>query len=374
MSGPQTVSDSPAVSVVRDDEDTDRPGRRRRSVVVLTVVLVVVVTAGTGGAVYLNHRQRAAPNSAPALATAEITRGDVVDTDSVDGKLIYPGTLSIPAAATGVITWLPNQGAMISRGQSLYRVDNEPVTLMYGALPLYRTLTRGISKGPDVRQLESNLKALGYGDGLTVDDKFTAATARAVKAWQKARGLTRSGSVDASQVQFEAGPVRVGTVNLATGDRSGGGALMSVTATRPIVQVALDPGKRDLVRRGTTVGVELPAGNTVTGRITKVGTVASTDKDGNSSIDVDISLSSRKIGPVDEAPVSVDLVSARAHSVLSVPVEALLGLREGGFGVELVDGGSTRIVPVRTGVYGETRVEVTGDGLEPGQKVEVPSS
>jgi multidrug efflux system membrane fusion protein len=44
----------------------------------------------------------------------------------------------------------------------------------------------------------------------------------------------------------------------------------------------------------------------------------------------------------------------------------------GGFAVQVVDGGTTRQVPVRTGLFADGRVEITGDGLAEGMTVGVP--
>ncbi|MEV0468763.1 peptidoglycan-binding domain-containing protein, partial [Streptomyces prunicolor] len=74
----------------------------------------------------------------------------------------------------------------------MYRVDDDPVVLMYGAVPAYRALRTG-EEGADVKELERNLKALGYG-GFTVDDSFTDATADAVKEWQDDQGLDQTGA------------------------------------------------------------------------------------------------------------------------------------------------------------------------------------
>jgi hypothetical protein len=41
--------------------------------------------------------------------------------------------------------------------------------------------------------------------------------------------------------------------------------------------------------------------------------------------------------------------------------------------VQVVDGGTSRIVPVQTGLFASGRVEVSGDGLAEGQTVGMPS-
>lgn len=52
---------------------------------------------------------------------------------------------------------------------------------------------------------------------------------------------------------------------------------------------------------------------------------------------------------------------------------ALLALAEGGYGVELVEGGETRIVPVKVGMFANGRVEVEGPALAEGVRVGVPA-
>jgi multidrug efflux system membrane fusion protein len=66
-------------------------------------------------------------------------------------------------------------------------------------------------------------------------------------------------------------------------------------------------------------------------------------------------------------------VAGEREDVLTVPVAALLALREGGYGVEVVEGTSTRIVAVDTGLFAGGRVEVTGEGLTEGMTVGMPS-
>ena len=77
------------------------------------------------------------------------------------------------------------------------------------------------------------------------------------------------------------------------------------------------------------------------------------------------------VGDLDGASVSVSIVRRKAENVLAVPVNALLALAEGGYGIE-VDG-TGELLPVETGLFADGQVQVTGDGLEPGMKVVVPA-
>ncbi len=79
-------------------------------------------------------------------------------------------------------------------------------------------------------------------------------------------------------------------------------------------------------------------------------------------------------GHLDQAPVTVSIVSASAHGVLAVPVSALVALAGGGYAVEVEQGRSLHLVAVHTGLFGQTLVQVTGAGLRPGMRVEVPAS
>jgi peptidoglycan hydrolase-like protein with peptidoglycan-binding domain len=361
----------------------------RRSHAAITGLAIVGVA---GGVWFARPGDSPAPARPSAVgATAVITRGDLVDTTSVDGRLTYAGQRKIVGAAAGTVTRISAPGTVIEQGEALYSVNRRPVVLIYGRLPLYRTLRQHITDGPDVRQLERALRDIGHGGALLVDDHFTAATARAVRAWQRKLGLRRTGTVDASQVVFLPGKVRVAEAKVAVGDKVGGASpVLTVTATRRVVHVDLKAEDQDMARPGTAVTVELPDGVTTPGRIVSVGAVArkadSQDEPGSSgdqstagsggeaTVDVQIELTNpRRAGRLDQTPVTVGMERSRRVNVLTVPVEALLALREGGFGVEVIGaGGARRIVAVRTGAYGGGRVEISGSGLAEGVRVGVP--
>ncbi|MCK2216318.1 peptidoglycan-binding protein [Actinomadura sp. ATCC 31491] len=343
----------------------------------------VLAVAGTWTAVAVLHDGPAAPAAAPAApptvpATAEVTRRDLVETKTVDGALTYAGERQLTAGGSGVVTWVPAQGAVVRRGRPLIKVDRRPTVLMYGALPLYRTLRLGVSDGPDVEQLERNLKALGHGSYLTVDGHFSGATRQAVLDWQEDRGLPETGEVDAAQVVFQPAAVRVTEARAAVGDRvAPGRQVLTVSGMRRLVHVDLDTADQSLARKGARVTVTLPGGERAAGRITSIGMVAEVtgqEPDTSTTVDVDITLAERPRTRLDQAPVEVELQSARHAGVLAVPVEALLALREGGFGVEVVTGSGTRIVAVETGAFGGGLVEVEGEGLREGMKVGVPAT
>lgn len=328
---------------------------------------VAVAAAGFGG----TGSQPAAATDLPP-ATTQVTKATLTQTEQVNGTLGYGTPATVTGRGRGTVTWLPAAGTTVQRGQSVYRVDEVPVPLWYGTLPLYRTLQPGVAKGPDVTEVEQNLAALGY-TGFTVDDEYTGATAGAVKRWQHDLGLTETGTVDPAAVVLAPGAVRVATVKAALGDPASG-PVLTYTATTRVVTVALDVAKQDLVKQGISATVTLPDGRTVNGTVSSVGSVAAAGTQGNpATIDVVIDLADQApLGGLDQAPVDVTLVSATATGVLTVPVAALVALAEGGYGVQVVTGSTTRYVAVRTGMFANGRVEIDGPGITAGTVVGAP--
>ncbi|GIH03565.1 peptidoglycan-binding protein [Rhizocola hellebori] len=311
--------------------------------------------------------------SAAALTTAPVTKANLTKTQTVSGVLGYGPPVTVTARGPGTVTWLPSLGATVSRGQPLYEVNDRPVTLFYGGLPLYRPLGIGDS-GDDVRQIETNLAALGYA-GITVDGTFTNATAAAVRKWQKDLGVPQTGLVDPGTVAIAPGPVRIAQHVTQLGADSGGPVLAYAGTTR-VVSIALDVALQDLAKAGLTAQVILPNGKAVDGVIGQVGTVATPGQDEQhpATIQVTVTLADQStLGALDQAPVVVKLASSTVENVLTVPITALVALAEGGYGVQVVTGSQTRYVAVQPGMFASGRVQITGDGIAEGTQVVVPS-
>ncbi|HVK26271.1 MAG TPA: peptidoglycan-binding domain-containing protein [Actinokineospora sp.] len=312
--------------------------------------------------------------------TAKVTKQTLLDTEKHSGDLGYGDTTTVSGRLNGTVTGLPATGSTVDRGQALYQVDNSPVVLLFGGLPAYRPLAPG-TEGADVRQFEENLKALGY-KGFTVDDEYSDSTATAVKKWQKALGLTETGVIDLGRVVYAPGAVRVDAHKAAAGDElRPGTALLTYTGLARVVTVSLDVADERLARKDAAVTATLPGGKTVPAKITGTQTVIeAADQntpgggDPTTKIEVTVAIDDpAAIAGLDQASVEVAFTAAQRENVLTVPVAALLALAEGGYGVQVADGSSTKIVKVETGMFAAGRVEVTGQGLAEGTTVGVPS-
>ena len=286
------------------------------------------------------------------------------------------GSGSGGGASTGVYTALPSVGQTVSRGQTLYAVNGRPIPLFFGSTPLARQLTVGVS-GDDVKALEDNLIALGYGDGLTADGNFTQADATAVKRWQAALGVAQTGVVNPGEAVFLAGQLRVSQVKVATGaSAQAGQEIIDGTSPDHVVGVNLDARRQTIAQVGAAVDVTLPNGNRVKGTITDVGTVATTSGSGaqqQTTIPVTVRLADNAAaGKLDGATVTVYVIRNTHRNVLTVPITALLALQTGGYAVETADGRHRRI-PVQTGIFSNGQVEISGPGIVEGLKVLAPT-
>lgn len=344
-----------------------------------TAVVVAVGAAGAAAVGFGGADGGTAEANVLPPATAEVTRQTLIDAETADGELGYSSETTLSSRSAGTVTWLAATGATVKRGGVLYRVDDQDVVLLYGSLPAYRELRPGL-EGADVKQFERNLKALGY-DGFTVDDEYTSATADAVRDWQEDLGLAETGRVEPGRIAYASTQVRVDARSAAVGDVLQPGAdIMTVTGTARVVTVQLDVDDQRLARKGAAVRLTMPGGAEVDGKIIKTETVIDPGSNGGgeeepeTKIEVTVSVDKpAALAGYDQASVAVEFTAAERKDVLTVPVAALLALAEGGYGVEVVQGASTRIVAVQTGLFADGRVEVTGGGLAEGMTVGVPT-
>jgi peptidoglycan hydrolase-like protein with peptidoglycan-binding domain len=239
--------------------------------------------------VLLGNGDEAGDGEQVELSFAEVVRTDLVQTDSYDGTLGTEAGDPVTSPITGVVTTAVEAGTTVVQGDVFLTVDNEPVVLLYGDLPAYRTLTStddtfavignkpGVvtdivavgetveqgdvlyrvngdpvvvmygdvpayrtlldtsdnMTGDDVLQLEEALVALGYDpDGLaSVDEEFTGYTATMVERWQEDLGVEEDGAVELGDVVFIPGPGEVLDVAAAVAQPvSAGHAVATITS------------------------------------------------------------------------------------------------------------------------------------------------
>lgn len=369
---------------------------RTRTKIIALAAAVIVVGAGTWWVVAGRPAQPTAANEVASLPTVAVAKGDLVATTQVPGVLGYAGNYSMVNQGTGTITALPSTGSVVSQGQTLYAVDQQPIPLLYGTVPLYRELAPG-SEGADVKELEQNLVTLGFADSgaLTVDEDYTWVTAQAVEQWQSQLGVPVTGRVQPGDAVTAPSALRINALDSVTGDPAQPGTvILSGTGTGHSAFVDLSLADLSSVQTDQVVSVTLPNGKPVNGTVKTIGTM-SAPQGGNSrgtaqqtggqpdacqgntclqTVSVEIAIDTdADLGGINEGPVTVSLNGEKREGVLTVPITALTVTGNGAFAVVLVDGTERRMVPVTTGLFASGSVEISGPDIAAGARVEVPA-
>jgi hypothetical protein len=370
-------------------ESQDGPPPRRRRWVVIGLVLVLAAVGGVlavvrpfGGG---GGGDTGAIDNGAATSLATVTERTLSSRTNVDATLGYAGDYSVVNQAQGIVTDLPAVGDIVKPGQVLYEVNGSPVVLLRGSVPSYRSLSQGMS-GPDVRELNADLVALGYATAAELDptsDDFTWRTRDALKKLQDDLGVDKTGVLALGQAVFLPTPVRITAQSIAVGTPAPpGSAILSATSTLRRVTIDLDAAQQSQVKVGDRVIITLPDNTTTPGVVTSVGTVATTPSDSSDTGDTTPTIAVEvtpthpaATGHLDQAPVLVSITTATVKHALVVPVNALLALANGGYAVEISSGGTRHLVPVDIGIFDDADglVQVSGSGLSAGQRVVVPA-
>ncbi|MEU4472062.1 efflux RND transporter periplasmic adaptor subunit [Micromonospora sp. NPDC023888] len=396
-----------------------------------TKPLIITITCGVlalGGGAYAVHASggQDSPTAQPAasgVATAEVVRTDLSDYWTESGTVGYRKQRTLRGVTPGVLTWLPQPGSTIARGDILYRSGDRPVALFYGPSPMFRDIDVVGMVGRDVKVLADNLRALDYrigqqptpGTRVTVqggpasnatgqdadgkaggsgppsppagsgtkayqtvltsqDAVFTPSLKDAVRRWQAARGIRpATGTVTLGDIVVLPGAVRVGAASAQLGDDATGN-LMAISDQTKAVTVEIDASRADDLRAGQKVQITFPDSSHTSGTINSVSSnVQAAQSDGGNpgsedpKVQVVIAVDNASaIQNISSAAVEVRFTGTTEHDVLAVPVGALLALSGGGYGVQISEGALTAVT---VGLFADGMVQITGTGITAGTRV-----
>lgn len=313
------------------------------------------------------------PKANPVTVAAE--RTTLTSSLILNGQLSYGQAIAMSGHG-GIVTRLPKPGDTLSIGQAAYEVNGRPVIMVRGERPFWRSLEAGMPNGPDVLQLEQALAALGYGTDLTVDQRFTWVTAAAVKDWQHALGLKRTGVVAISDiVAVNSDAVRIATVAPVLGEQAGPGVL---TYAGTVLQARVDltaAQAREIVP-GIEVTVTLPDGTAIAAAVSAVDPGGQpTEVEGESTAPfaiVDLA-DPTAVSSTGLRAVKITLAREQVEDALVVPVTALVATLDGGYAVDVLTEGAIERIPVELGLIADARVQIVGGELGEGDLVVVAS-
>lgn len=344
----------------------------------LITCLVLAGLAAGATVVAIRHDAGREPvaHETVAVETVKLERRTLSTVTTLPGSLGFGAARPLAGHTEATVTWLPAVGTTIRRGGQLFRADDQPVTLFYGGLPLFRPIATPAMKGRDVRIIVDNLRALGYRTGpqrSREEGELTPGLIAAIKRWQKDLERPVTGTVAVGDIEVQSGPVRVESIVVQPGSTANV-QLMTVTSTRKVITVAAEPGDAAAFRRGGRVTVSLPDDRTVKARVLSVGrdVTSAGDGPGNDTPKLTVTITvddPASLAKLDTAEVEVNFPGRTRKNVLTAPIEALVALSEGGYAVQ----GPNGLVAVRTGMFADGWVEITGGGLDEGTDVVIAS-
>lgn len=364
-----------------------------------TILSLVAVTLG-GWALVSTHEQLQSASRPPAVPVTfqAIQRGNLDQTVVAAGQIQYaPSPVEELAGLSGTLTWLPTAGTVVSQGGTLYDVDTDPVILMYGQVPEWRTLEPGVTPGVDVKQLAEALNTLplmkGY-DPLPTSGDYTYSVQAAVSRLLVARGMPASTTLQQGQVFFAPGAVVVGPAVATLGASvTAGTQVMQLSLQSRQIVVPLQGSGAGQVQVGQSAKISFTSGSTAPIRATVTAVEPATSgapggasgsgpagpQGGGSqsaSLQAVLSPAGDAQLPAGTPSVTATIVIAQQSNVLLVPIAALVATSNTSYAIEIRQTGKDpSLVPVTVSGYDDSSGEaaVSGSGVEAGEMVAVPS-
>jgi hypothetical protein len=278
---------------------------------------------------------------------------------------------------SGVVTRLAQPaGATPVSLQRLLYVSGKPVFAFVSPTPLWKNLSTSLPSGSqrvNVAVLQKALKKQGYYK-KAINGRFTSATKKAFKRWQKANGMSASGVLDVTRfVWMPPGSVLTAWgVNLGSHVGSGS-ALASVVSPSRLTAEALI-SQADIA--GLKVGQEAQMtidgyeADAFTGRISFISSEPASSSSGSaSSTQYSITVATDDLPELAKSGMTgtLDIVIQQVSDVLIVPTTAVSGSSTTSF-VRVLQDGEPVLRQVETGMATAASTEITS-GLVEGETV-----
>lgn len=378
--------------------------RRRRRYGAAAIVGALLVAVGLGffaGRLVQSPEQARAEQAAPpaSLITADVARARLTTTVIFRADVSAGRTFTVAPSAVGVVTSVDvRRGARVASGTKVLSVNDRPVFVLAGAVPMYRDLRRG-DHGGDVERLQESLNSAGHPTtdqlgvfGPSTEDALVALYAQvglqpptglAVPSTEAAGSRPDGGSRPAQEdPSFVASqnellfvrqlPSTVAALKVTEGISSEQASIM-LRSSAPTLRANVNPLDARLLRVGQVVTASSGDGGvTVKGRIRTIGRPTTDEREGRVVPVVIVprhDLRPSLVGGEMRVTASV----AETKSTLLVPTSALETDASGHVFVRKVSG--DRIKEVAVVVLGESNgrasIDARANELSEGDKVAV---
>lgn len=323
------------------------------------------------------------PEAAPSPTAPPAELGPPSTTTTQASRTTTPPTTALPTTTAGpststtveeadpiTLTAILAVGATAERGTVLYAADDEPTAALYGTIPAWRELAVGVDAGGDVRQLEENLLALGYGSGITIDDSFTSATDSAVRAWESDLGRKDpDGRVEVGEIVFLSGPGDVLAHEADLGDPvEPGDPILQLGSRQLVLKATVDANDAAVWAPGTVATLTWDNGETSQATVFDVSREVA-----DGTVEVVIALADADGDRPTGSTATIVVADVRRDDVVAVPVAAIVASLGGGDAVRVpaADGAGDRIVSVKLGIVADGWAEII-QGIEQHDEVRLP--
>lgn len=280
---------------------------------------------------------------------------------------------TVRTPASGVITAIPTMSGLLKPGAVLLRVDERPLVVIPGDVPAFRELRVGTS-GRDVDALQRHLASLDYKVDARLN-RYSKVTAAAVRRWQSALGIPRTGIVALGDVMFIPPtafpmPVRLTEAVSVGATLVAGTPIVERLAPWPTLTIEFGGSPPAQLEPGVAGEVTFPNGDRRAVTLSTIRreegrTWATLDPVGDALCLVAECLD--LVPPIGETPVDVEFTLVRETSGPMIPVAAIRSDAGGRGFVELPDG--TRRAVTVVVVFGGSAIV---NGMVVGDEIVLP--
>ncbi len=377
---------------------------KRRTKVIIGIVVVVIAAAVTVG--FLSRRGK----DVTAVTIAKVARADLTSKVSANGRINAKRKVDLSANVMGQIVNLAvREGDTVRKDDFLLQIDQkqlaasaEGAAASLQALFSDRDATRANAVDAERNYLrakknyeEKIIPLADFERTRTLLDAARANVEGSERRIDQARANLAAARDTLSKTTMRAPmsgivtalPVHEGEVAVI-GTMNNPGTKLLTIADMSVVEAVMEVDETDVpsvkVGQRASVTVDAYPNKTFTGLVTEVGSspiVSALGGGGGSTqavnFEVKIQLENPPAGVRPGFSTSADIITGTRSKVVAIPIQSLVvrekpgstgGKRQEEEGVFLADEGKAKFVLVKTGLSGDSSIEIVS-GLKPGQQI-----
>jgi hypothetical protein len=286
---------------------------------------------------------------------------------------------TVSSSTSGVVTGIAfASGKTPATLQRLLSISGKRIFAFVSSTPLYTTLSTSLSTGAqrsNVAVLQHALKAKGYFTGK-INGHFGTTTQTALKHWQSAQGLSKTGKITTAQFVWVPKGAIIESWSVALGNKvSSGTALATVAFPRDLIAQALVT-QADIsslkVGQKAALTIDGATGDPFTATITSISdqpASSSSSTSSSSTVQYTVNLAPRSLPSLAKSGMTgtLTVTIASRKNVLLVPTSAVSGSSSSTF-VRVMQNGTPTYRQVTTGMATSSLTQITS-GLTAGEVV-----